>query len=612
MLDKFLEVLYSNETLKQQSVKLASDLKRLPNEQLYALATGQEKLSFGHDEDWLEKYRGTELFDQAMALEKASLENEVAQSQADAARPQMNQFHDTADQIRIQKKMLDLQLVEHQEGGAPMQAGGQLPEVVPGAAQGAGALGDMASEGASDGAIGMQGKMGSAFQKVALMLADEALAGYLGHQKAKARGENTTEGAVRGAGGYLGGGLAGGLGGYHLATKKYNKEASARFEKAALSASNIGAIGGVLGGGLLGAASGGPDEYGRTHRLRNALLGAGGGAALGHAGAGIGSQMVGQNAKSFRDAAGAYGTGVKNSVTGAFSKKSPAAAPGSPDAAKQRLSDLRAHATSEAAKRKVDAPLPQYGRTDLPPPPGKVVMPPSQGNVRGPGVPAPSPVPNKPAPAPKPAPSRSILEPTYEQKQEAYKNRKPVRTSHNGDEITTHYDDGSYSSRNKNWNPETKSFNKEVNASANFDKAAMQLGFLEKDALAVDWGGLGKKVLDTAKAHPALIGAGVGAAGGALAGGPDHRLSGALAGGALGAGVGHAGGGIATRMGRGSTFGEATKGYATNLKRRAQVGVGKAKRWVPRKPGEVAAAPAAATPAAPAAASAQQGLPGIA
>lgn len=168
MLDHFLAIAYKHDQDRQDSVKLASDLKRLPNETLYALATGQSKLAFGHSDEWLEKYKGTPLFEEALTLEKSDLENQVAQQQADAARPMMDQFWKTQDQIRVQKKMLDLKLVEMQEQqGLQVGPGGQLPEVVTPAAQGAGALGDMPMEGAQDGALAAQGKMAAAIEKAA-------------------------------------------------------------------------------------------------------------------------------------------------------------------------------------------------------------------------------------------------------------------------------------------------------------------------------------------------------------------------------------------------------------------------------------------------------------
>lgn len=288
MLPQFLEVLYANETELQQSVKLAHNLQNLSEEELYALATGQTKLAFGDSEDWLEKYRGTELFDQAMALEKASLENDVARSQADAARPQMDQFSDTADQIRLQKKMLDLQLVEHQEGGAPMQAGGQLPEAVPGAAQGAGALGDMASEGASDGATGMQGKTGS-------------VANFL---KAAA-----------------------GLGG--LASSAVS-----------IARKNPAAVGAGLGS-IVGALTAKRDpQTGEKHYIRGAVGGAVAGGALGHAAGGIGNRMASttaagaaQTPMGLVDAAKGYAGDTGGAIKDKFMAAKNKLMPGAPVAA---------------------------------------------------------------------------------------------------------------------------------------------------------------------------------------------------------------------------------------------------------------------------------------
>jgi hypothetical protein len=158
MLDHFLEAAIRADAVKNNSVKLAQDLKNLPVETLYGLATGREKLAFGHDADWLDKYRGTTLFEQALMLEKADLENEVARGQADAMRPQMDKFYQTSDQIRIQKRMLDLKLAELQES-VSMLPGGQLPETVGpmDTAQGAGALGDVPSEGVQADPMGVNG-----------------------------------------------------------------------------------------------------------------------------------------------------------------------------------------------------------------------------------------------------------------------------------------------------------------------------------------------------------------------------------------------------------------------------------------------------------------------
>ena len=120
MLDAFLEVAYDRQTRHDQQVKLAKVLKELPMEDLKKVISGEMKLAFPDavacdgdtDKTWLGKYKGTPLFDQALALEKADLEAEVARVQAQAAAPPWDAMNKTQDNIRMQKKMLDLDLVE--------------------------------------------------------------------------------------------------------------------------------------------------------------------------------------------------------------------------------------------------------------------------------------------------------------------------------------------------------------------------------------------------------------------------------------------------------------------------------------------------------------------
>lgn len=81
---------------------------------------------------------------------------------------------------------------------------------------------------------------------------------------------------------------------------------------------------------------------------------------------------------------------------------------------------------------------------------------------------------------------------------------------------------------------------------------------------------LATKALGLAASHPELAGAAVGAGAGALAGGPDHRLSGALAGGALGAGAGHAGRNIAGGMVGGASAAQSAAGYGSHLVNKAK------------------------------------------
>lgn len=252
MLDAFLEVIIKKEDSRLQEVKLANDLKRLPNETLYGLATGKQKLAFGYSDEWLEKYKGTPLFEQAMELEKADLEAEIAREQLHSNQPDMSQFWKTQDQIRLQKKMLDLQLIEmNEKDGLQMQPGGMLPESITPTAQGAGALGDVAAEGAQQGEAA---KMAAAnFKKTAFQM----------------------------------GGLAGHATRLFEAAKAHPM-ASKALEFAVKNPEAVGAGVGAVGG----AIAGGPG-----HRLS----GAAGGAALG-AGAGAAGKAIAPGYKTLRDA----------------------------------------------------------------------------------------------------------------------------------------------------------------------------------------------------------------------------------------------------------------------------------------------------------------------
>lgn len=223
MLDHFLAVAVRHDHDREQSVKLAADLQRLPNDLLYRLATGKEKLSFGTNEEWLEKYHGTPLFEQALQLEHADLENDVARQQADSARPAMDQFYKTQDQIRIQKKMLDLQLIETQEkDGLQVQPGGMLPETTTPTAQGSGALGDVAAEGVQDGAPGnaMGAKMASTVNAWNAMARNanigSAVGGALGAGAGALHGFKKDEQGQRHIGRGIAQTLGGGVGGAFL------------------------------------------------------------------------------------------------------------------------------------------------------------------------------------------------------------------------------------------------------------------------------------------------------------------------------------------------------------------------------------------------------------
>lgn len=115
MLDHFTEVL-----VKQASNKDAEDeLTRLflasgmTVEELSKVASGESpvKEAFcGSDaDDWLGKYEGSPLYDQAVALERELLEVEAARI-AERQQEERPRFYEQEDMIRLKKRQLDLEL----------------------------------------------------------------------------------------------------------------------------------------------------------------------------------------------------------------------------------------------------------------------------------------------------------------------------------------------------------------------------------------------------------------------------------------------------------------------------------------------------------------------
>lgn len=342
MLDHLLEVSYRADSEAKEKRAFVEGLKGLPFEDLQKLASGEitlEKLAHGLDGDdcrWIDKYKGTPLFDQALALEQADLQNSMARQQNEMQQDG-SQFWREGDKIRLQKRMLDLQLVQTEQqamAGTPPPPSPEAP------AQGAGAPGAGAPNNEeSMGASSEQGvKVGGAplwkklgLEKTALLAAMSG--GYYGSKKAP-EGEKL-EGAVRGAGGAelgagiggllgglvggagggLGGALLGGYGGYRLLTHKYDKKddkKETKHGKEKKAAPNLAAIGSAIKGNLgrvaktmptgalmhagIGAgvgAVGGAIAGGPDHRLSGAL----GGAALG-GGAGLAGSNIARAAQA--------------------------------------------------------------------------------------------------------------------------------------------------------------------------------------------------------------------------------------------------------------------------------------------------------------------------
>ena len=148
MLDHFLAVIYEKSREEEEIQKLASQMQNLPMAELYKIASSG---LCGDDESWLSKYKGTQLLNEAVALEQQEIQLEQQRIQKDQAREMVDQqqpredFYSQKRQIGLQKRLLDLKLVttsaETPVVGEQDPAGGTP-------AQGAGALGAEPAEGA--------------------------------------------------------------------------------------------------------------------------------------------------------------------------------------------------------------------------------------------------------------------------------------------------------------------------------------------------------------------------------------------------------------------------------------------------------------------------------
>lgn len=134
MLDSFLEVTYEREKKAQANNHLVETMKNLPDEMLQKIASGEMKLAYHDDEDWLEKFKGTQLLGKAIELEKQELQIEMDQKAARRERDDKSDTNRTAsDQICIEKKMLDLELASSEAGASGPAAPVATPAPTPAA-----------------------------------------------------------------------------------------------------------------------------------------------------------------------------------------------------------------------------------------------------------------------------------------------------------------------------------------------------------------------------------------------------------------------------------------------------------------------------------------------
>lgn len=141
MLDAFLEVACGRTKQAEAEARNLRLLEQLPTPVLHKIASGNLALDkVGGEGCWLDKFRGTPLLDQAIALEREELEVQMDENRRrQAQREVTEQFGDwdtsaaQRDEIAIRRKLLELELA-----GADMSdMGGQEGEdaIPPGAVE---------------------------------------------------------------------------------------------------------------------------------------------------------------------------------------------------------------------------------------------------------------------------------------------------------------------------------------------------------------------------------------------------------------------------------------------------------------------------------------------
>lgn len=125
MLDEFLKVAHAREQEKVARRELIDLVGRLPVEDIQKLASGEplEKWA-SHDDEWLDRYKGTPLFAQALELERQGLELDAQELEARERRRAREAQEDEGpdncharDRLRLQRKLLDLELAKSEGGG---------------------------------------------------------------------------------------------------------------------------------------------------------------------------------------------------------------------------------------------------------------------------------------------------------------------------------------------------------------------------------------------------------------------------------------------------------------------------------------------------------------
>lgn len=133
MLDLWLEHAYTKTKQAEDKQRFYTALEQLPTAELLAITRGESpinKVAHG-DACWLDQFQGSPLYDQALALEKQSLELDMSDA-AESTERQAAYSH--RDALRVQRRMLELALSEERHraaGGEPqMEAPAGAPPSV--------------------------------------------------------------------------------------------------------------------------------------------------------------------------------------------------------------------------------------------------------------------------------------------------------------------------------------------------------------------------------------------------------------------------------------------------------------------------------------------------
>lgn len=115
MIDSFLEAAYQEKAAAAARNELAEKLRALPVSDLCKLASGQKVayMGVGDDSTWLDKFEGSDLYDEAVELEKQCLHieaQEIKQRMED--RGARDHLWDMKDALKLKKRVLELKLRE--------------------------------------------------------------------------------------------------------------------------------------------------------------------------------------------------------------------------------------------------------------------------------------------------------------------------------------------------------------------------------------------------------------------------------------------------------------------------------------------------------------------